>query len=246
MPAKKLPVSSIKSNDNCLNADVFESLLAHELRTPLTIIKSYLWMVNAGKAGPVTDGQKSYINKALFSTEKLIYLVSNFIDLIKMEKGDVRYDKNQLDIVKLCKEVATEFTERILQKKLAFNLESDKESNNISGDYEKLKKAVRIIIENTVKHTKSGKIMMNIEESDQEVLVSIQNSDTGLDSSGLKRLFRQLDLFNSENSNSSNISEESIALYIAKKYIEGMGGKTGVNPGESGQGSVFWFILPKS
>ena len=57
--------------------DEFISVASHELRTPMTIIKSYLWMVLAGKSGEVNPGMQIYLNKAMKATERMISLIND-------------------------------------------------------------------------------------------------------------------------------------------------------------------------
>lgn len=243
MKDQKLPNQNNNSVESYIES--FESLISHELRTPLTIIKSYLWMVLAGKAGNLEDGQKSYINKALYSTEKLLTMVNNFIEFLQLEKGGVRYDKSNINIVDLAKQVATEYTDMILDRNLSLNIESDHGNIMVMADPEKLRKVFKNLMESLIKYSKTGSIKINIEESDREVLVMVRGSDPDLNKSDFKKLFKKFQTTNEDKTDISDITDTSLGFFISRSYILGMGGKTKVESMGEGKGSTLMFVLPK-
>lgn len=67
--------------------DEFVSLASHELRTPMTVIKSYVWMLLNGKTGVISEKQKEYLQRTYSSTERLINLVNDMLNISRIESG---------------------------------------------------------------------------------------------------------------------------------------------------------------
>ncbi|OGK46266.1 hypothetical protein A3B46_01150 [Candidatus Roizmanbacteria bacterium RIFCSPLOWO2_01_FULL_39_19] len=92
--------------------DDFVSVASHELRTPMTAIKSYLWMALNGKGGPISKKEEFYLDRAYNSTDRLIKLVNDMLNISRIESGRMTYDMVETDIVRLCSDVFEEVTPR--------------------------------------------------------------------------------------------------------------------------------------
>lgn len=92
--------------------DDFVSVASHELRTPMTAIKSYLWMALNGKGGPISTKESYYLHRAYSSTDRLIKLVNDMLNISRIESGRMTYEMQRVDMVALVKEVFEEVTPR--------------------------------------------------------------------------------------------------------------------------------------
>lgn len=92
--------------------DDFVSVASHELRTPMTAIKSYLWMALNGKGGPISQKESYYLHRAFNSTDRLIKLVNDMLNISRIESGRMTYEMQKVDMVSLVREVFEEVTPR--------------------------------------------------------------------------------------------------------------------------------------
>lgn len=92
--------------------DEFVSVASHELRTPMTAIKSYLWMALAGKGGPINEKQKYYLDRAYNSTDRLIKLVNDMLNISRIESGRMTFAIKEVDLPKLVDDVIAEVKPR--------------------------------------------------------------------------------------------------------------------------------------
>ena len=81
--------------------DEFVSLASHELRTPMTVIKSYIWMFLHKKGDDLDEKEKTYLLRAYSTTERLIKLVNDMLNVSRIESGRLQLEFKDLDIVKL-------------------------------------------------------------------------------------------------------------------------------------------------
>ena len=92
--------------------DDFVSVASHALRTPMTAIKSYLWMTLNGKGGPIPQKVKFYLDRAYNSTDRLIKLVNDMLNISRIESGRMMYEMVKVNIVALTKEIFEEVKPR--------------------------------------------------------------------------------------------------------------------------------------
>ena len=95
---KKLRLANIRLEELDKLKDDFVSVASHELRTPMTAIKSYLWMAIAGKGGEINEKQKYYLDRAYKSTDRLIKLVNDMLNISRIESGRMNFNMQKVDI----------------------------------------------------------------------------------------------------------------------------------------------------
>ena len=81
----------------------FISIASHELRTPMTAIRGHLWMLSEGRGGRLTRKQAEYVENALEGTERMIRLISDMLDVSRIEQRVMRLNKKKIDVVSLAK-----------------------------------------------------------------------------------------------------------------------------------------------
>jgi two-component system sensor histidine kinase VicK len=226
--------------------DEFISVTSHELRTPMTIIKSYLWMVLAGKSGEVNEKQKEYLNKAMLATERMISLINDILNVAKLEQQKIIYNKDIIDINSFVKEIISDLKIKADEKNIYLKLETDDTRKYVISDSNKLREVFVNLIGNSLKFTREGGITVKLEESKEHILISICDTGAGIDKDDQKRLFHKFGRLDSSYQTVAETGGTGFGLYIVKLYIEGMGGKIGAKSEGKGKGSTFWFLLPKA
>ena len=223
--------------------DEFVSLASHELRTPMTAIKSYTWLVLNNKAGALEPKAKEYINRVYISTERLIRLVNEMLNVSRIESGKTQLNREQFDMQKLLTDVQNEFQAKANELHLHWLIETPGTLPEISGDREKIHQVLENLVGNAFKFTPADgtiKVATTIHDAQLEVIVS--DTGRGIAPFDLPKLFSKFGRIEGSYTTITG-SGSGLGLYISKQYIELHGGKIWAES-EPGKGSLFRFTIP--
>jgi signal transduction histidine kinase len=223
--------------------DEFVSVASHELRTPMTAIKSYTWMVLNSKAGPIEPKATEYLNRVYISTERLIHLVNEMLDVSRIESGRVTLTKAPLDIGKLLLDVQKELQGRASESQISLTVAKDGSIPIVQADTEKIHQVLENLVGNSLKFTpKNGSITMGVRETEGYLEIRVTDTGQGIRAEEIPQLFKKFGrLENSLVAMPGNST--GLGLYISKQYVELHGGKIWVQS-EPEKGSTFTFTLP--
>jgi signal transduction histidine kinase len=221
----------------------FISIASHQLRTPLTVIKGYISMILEGSFGKISKTQKESLEKVYESSERLIQLIENLLNISRIESGRLQYSFMPLDLEKLVANVVEELESVAKKKGLRFTYKKPKTAlPTLKLDEEKLRQVIMNLIDNSIKYTKQGSVTVSLYQKDNRVIFSVKDTGIGIDEEGKDNLFKKF----SRGTGTSLIHTEGtgLGLYVAKQIVEGHGGDIRVeSPGE-GKGSEFLVSLP--
>jgi signal transduction histidine kinase len=231
--------------------DEFVSIASHELRTPLTAIKSYLWMLLAGKAGKMAGKQSLYVERCFQSTERLIKLVNDMLNVSRIESGRVALEVKETDLELLALEVMEEVKPRA--KELGLNLELAKEKETVgkkfvvAADPDKIREVMINLIGNSLKFTpKGGTISISLETRGDKIVTRIIDTGVGISKRHLRELFQKFGLIEgSYQVNQEATQGTGLGLYICKSIIYLHKGQIWADSPGEGKGTVFSFSLPR-
>lgn len=226
--------------------DEFLTVASHELRTPMTIVKSYLWMLEEQKAGKLKTKQLEYLQKASKGTQRMIDLINDMLNISKFEQDKVFFNIQQIDICKLIKEVVTSFEIRVKGKDIYLKFDESCLDVFVDIDKEKMRDVFMNLIDNSVKFTDQGGIDVELEVDLDKVTISIKDTGSGISPDDLPKLFHKFGRIDNSYTIASETGGTGLGLYIAKLYVEGMGGKVWATSEGAGKGSTFWVSIPKS
>lgn len=225
--------------------DEFISVASHELRTPMTIIKSYLWMVLAGKSGEVNPSMQTYLNKAMKATERMISLINDILNAAKLEQDKVLFDTDIIEINSFAMEIISDFSIKAQEKGIYLNFVPSKTKSYVTADSGKLREIFVNLLGNAVKFTRQGGVTVTIGDEDTQFKIDIADTGSGIEKDDITRLFHKFGRLDSSYQTVAESGGTGLGLYIVKLYIEGMGGKVGAESQGKLKGSTFWFTLPK-
>ena len=154
----------------------FMNIAAHELKTPLVPIISYLEMLLNDKR--MTRDQKEKLRICLSSAKREADLVSDILDISKLESGSLKFEFETIDMADLLKETTDGLGPAVKQKKLAFKADMPSKLPLVKGDRMRLTQVVSNLINNATKFTEKGGITVRVQKKEQEILVSV--ADTGM------------------------------------------------------------------
>lgn len=242
---EKLKVANEKLKELDQLKDDFVSVASHELRTPMTAIKSYLWMALNGRGGPVTEKQKYYLDTAYSSTERLIKLVNNMLNVARIESGRIEIEPSKFAMPNLVKDVIDEVTPRATELGLTLEYAKDgKALPSVVADYDKIKEVLINLIGNSLKFTpKGGKITVSCQEKNGFVESAVTDTGKGISKEDLSKLFRKFGMLDGQFTVQMAGGGTGLGLYISKEIVKLHGGTIwATSPGE-GKGSTFAFSL---
>lgn len=226
----------------------FISLASHQLRAPLTVIKGYLSLALEGTLGPITDFVKESLGKAAFSTEQLVKLVNELLDLSRIESGKIQYQFAANDLVKIMDEVADELRPQAEAKEIALTVEAERGLPQFMFDRDKVREIVINLIHNAIKYTPKGEIVVRAEviakSTGNVVRLSIKDNGMGLAKEEISKLFTKFG--RAEGARIIDPNGMGLGLFFVKKVAEDHGGTAWAESEGPGKGSVFIVELPTS
>ncbi|MDI6785479.1 MAG: response regulator [bacterium] len=222
----------------------FVSNVSHELRTPLTSIKGSVELLLGEAEGHVEEGQRIFLNIIKNNTERLIRLVSDLLDLAKIESGKVEMHKRLTDINNLVEEVIVSVQPLSEEKSI-------KIENVVTGltkvmiDEDRIKQVLVNLLSNSIKFSPpEGLIEITGEEKAKEIKINVSDNGIGIDSTNFTKIFTKFQNIDVPTSVSSRVKGTNLGLSICKNIIEAHGGTIWVES-ELQKGSTFSFTIPK-
>ncbi len=246
----------------------FLSRMSHELRTPMNSILGFAQLMNRGELAPAN---KKRVDHILKSGKHLLDLINEVLDLSRIEAGKLSLSIEPIQLSRIISETMDIVHPLAEERTVKFELiNSPNNDLFIKADKQKLKQVLLNLINNAVKFNRvGGSVKVECEigkrqesarlpdgqvgkpaeagsslhyDSEQMMRISVTDTGMGIAPEGIKKLFNPFQRIGSE---ISEIEGSGLGLAVAKKLIEAMHGKIGV---ESivGDGSTFWIELPQS
>ena len=242
----KLRISEIENENIRLEeADrvksIFLSSMSHELRTPLNSIIGFTGILLQGLAGELNDEQKKQLTMVKKSSQHLLSLINDLLDISKIEAGKVELNLEEFDLIASIEEILDSFSEIAKEKELYIKKDLPTKIM-IYNDNRRVKQIIINLVSNAIKYTDRGGINISAKLLDNGT-TEFSVSDTGI---GIKEenAFRLFEPFQQIDPNlTKKIEGSGLGLYLTKKLILLMGGDIILNS-TFGKGSVFTVVLP--
>jgi len=226
--------------------DEFVSLASHELRTPMTVIKSYVWMLLNGKMGELNQNQKIYLDRIFFSTEGLIKLVNDMLNISRIESGRVTIEPVSTDIGKLVEDALTEIKTRADEVGIRLFYDKPQSPVTVKADVLRIKEVMMNLLGNSLKFTpEGGTVIVTVAPIDNDfAVVKIKDTGRGINSFDMLKLFKKFNMVGNSHLTKERGQGTGLGLYLSKSLIELHGGKIWVESEGQNKGSTFLFTLP--
>jgi two-component system phosphate regulon sensor histidine kinase PhoR len=217
--------------------DDFISVASHELRTPVTSLKASLQLLEKLVDRPDSPMIPKLIMQANRSMNKMSTLIEDLLNAAKMTEGQLHLKQRQVNL----KTLTEECTDNLNLAGFSLNILSP-EIVMVYADPDKLEQVLTNFISNAAKYAaEANEATILIEEQDQQVKLSVTDKGPGIVAEKLPHIFER---FYRVDSNGIQYSGLGLGLYISAQIIAKHGGKIGADSIE-GNGSTFWFTLPK-
>jgi len=216
--------------------DEFIGLASHELKTPLTSITGYLQILERQN---IDETSKKFVSKTVHQVKKLSVLVSDLLDVSKIEAGKLQFNNDRVNIRSLVDD-AIELIDHSYGNH-PISLQADNNPCFVAGDAQRIEQVIINLLTNAIKYSPQGSnITVMLKCVDNEVTVGVKDSGYGIAKDHLTKIFSRF--YRVENAN-PNISGLGIGLYLSAEIIERHNGKIWAES-TLGEGSTFWFKLP--
>jgi two-component system NtrC family sensor kinase len=239
---------------------VFLASAAHELKTPLAVMKGYYDLLLSGSLGKLSDRQQDILKESKESCDRLVRLVSMFLNYSALESGKLVLQLRDNDLRDCVKEVSCRWLDAFKRATVHLDIKLHPDLSPFKFDYQKVQQCVANLLDNALKHTPAGGAVTlaaephfwerRISEAPpsaerrrdaggraNSILVSV--TDTG---SGIAAEFHQ-EIFEEFVRVDPSSSGMGLGLAITKRLIQAHRGKVWVDS-ELGRGSSFSFLLP--
>jgi signal transduction histidine kinase len=221
----------------------FVSLVSHELRTPLVAIKGAADNLLDGLAGELNDIQKDCLVLSKRNIDRLNRLISDLLDISRIEAGKIQLNKQPADAASIVKDVLGLFQASAKEKNIALESLLPEELPLVTIDSDKINQVLTNLVGNALKFTPTqGKIMIKVFRAENFLRVEVRDTGVGIPKQDLEKVF---DKFYQVDRNKSftSVKGTGLGLPISKGIVERHGGKIWAES-EAGEGSRFIFTLP--
>ena len=184
------------------------------------------------------------MEKILYSTERLVRIVNDLLNISKVELGKIEVQKQPTDIKELIASCYEELNIQAEKKNLKFILKKPKEKlPKLNIDSLKIRQVITNLIDNAIHYTQKGKIEITLQKTKQNtILISISDTGEGMTKEEQKNIFEGftrgkagINLF---------IEGAGLGLYVAKKFLQIHKGRIWAESEGKGKGSTFYVELP--
>ncbi len=220
--------------------DEFVSIASHELRTPLTAVHGIVSMMLDGEYGPVNDRLQSPLHDVNASSERLIRLVNDLLDLSRMQAGRMKYTLSSFPLSDLVSECVALLAPLTKQKNLSLVI-TGMEHVQVRGDRGKARGVLNNLIGNAIKFTDAGNITVSVKEEDNWAVVTVQDTGIGIPREEQYKLFGK---FQQIEMSVGRPPGTGLGLHLSNEMARSMGGSLRLVSSDAGKGSVFSFYLP--
>jgi PAS domain S-box-containing protein len=220
--------------------DEFISVVSHELRTPLTSIRGSLGLMAAGVLGPLPERGGRMIDLALSNTDRLIRLVSDILDIERIESGRVEMDVRSED----ARELVQRSIENIasVADAAGVQLVSRAESIQLQVDSDRIHQTLTNLLSNAIKFSDRGsEVAVDVRRENGSAVFSVHDRGRGIPGDKLESVFRRFEQVDA--SDSRQKGGTGLGLAIARSIVQQHGGRIWVESA-LGQGSTFYFTVP--
>lgn len=220
----------------------FLGMAAHDLRNPISIVLSYSDYLIEEAKDSLTDEQIKFIEIIRNSSEFMLRLLDDLLDIAKIEMGKLVLKKEKCNVVKLAKEII-ELNQIIANKKqITIFLNLYAEVPEIEIDKLKIEQVFNNLISNAIKYSyKQSKILISIFKSEDRVEVSVKDEGQGIPEKDLNNIF--IPFYKANVRPTANESSTGLGLVIVRKIILGHMGNIWIKS-KVGEGTTVYFSLP--
>jgi signal transduction histidine kinase len=220
----------------------FLNVMSHEFRTPLSLIMGHAGMMREGLLGEINEEQQNSLDRIMENSDNLLAMVLSILQVSRIEAGGIHLVARSIVLHELFTELKGYYAAQVNERrKIVWYCSPDLPV--LRADRERLKDILRHLIDNAVKFTAHGRIVIAAEQVNEPAAIRFTVADTGvgIPTEALSFIFEKFR--QSDSSGTRAFDGAGLGLYIAKRYVDLLGGELSVIS-EVGYGSTFTLKLP--
>lgn len=222
--------------------DEFVSMASHQLRTPLTSVKGYISMVLEGDAGKISPTQTKLLQEAFTSSERMVHLINDFLNMSRLQTGKFMIDKRAIDLSKIIGEEVASLDSTATAHSLKLRYRAPSYFPILYLDEGKIRQVVMNFIDNSIYYSREhSTITVKLYVDAGDAVLEVHDTGIGVPEDQKAQLFGKF--FRATNARKQRPDGTGIGLFLAKKVIVSHGGSM-VFESVEGDGSTFGFRLP--
>jgi signal transduction histidine kinase len=221
----------------------FLSLASHQLRTPLSGIKWLIETIRRGVVGKTTEKQKAYLDQIYLANERMIVLVSDMLEVLKLESSSLILKKERVPLYKFYSELAVAM-EPIAKKNrvILVNKATREDKMTVSTDLNMLRVCMENFISNGIHYSKPGQeVIIDFKNEASGITLSVKDSGIGIPKVEQPRIFERF--YRASNAKELVPDGTGLGLYRSLLFAEKIGAKISFES-EEGKGTTFYFHIP--
>jgi signal transduction histidine kinase/CheY-like chemotaxis protein/HAMP domain-containing protein len=221
----------------------FVATASHELRSPLTSIKGFIELLESTNSENLTERQQEFIGIVLQSTDRLVDLVNDLLDIARIESGQFEIHARSVDLRPTVEEVAALMQPRLLGKRQHLDLQIAEPRPPALADAARVRQIISNLVTNAHLYTdEGGMISVRLEGDIDTTRITVSDSGRGMSADDLRRVY---DRFYRGSSDERKSPGTGLGLAIVKSLVDLHGGSIDV-VSEPGQGTTFTVSLPSA
>lgn len=218
------------------------SIVSHQLKTPLSVIKGHLEVLISEDFGKLNEKQKEYLEDTLESTQLMIRLVKDLLDVSRIEQGRLEFNLKPSSLEKIVRGVIKGYWSLARAKNCTFSFRVLDKIPLLNIDSLKIKQVVSNIVSNAIEYNeRKGKIEVSIKRERNNVVFCCEDNGIGIPRAEKKKIFTKF--YRSEKAIILATGGSGLGLFISKAIINKSGGRIWFKS-KKNKGSTFCFSLP--
>lgn len=242
---KRVETELIKAKEKAEESDnlktAFLHNISHEIRTPMNAIVGFSALVT--EPGLTSDTVNSYLKIIVDSSEQLLSIVNDIIEISNIEVGIMKSGTTEINLNLELISIYQHFNSKAIEKGITFTLHTGIPDNRsaIEADSQKLNHVLSNLLSNAFKFTRSGKIGFGYRVTGKNLEFFVSDTGIGINEAHFNKIFERF--YQVESSATRAYEGTGLGLAITKAYVEFMGGHIWLTS-QQGRGSTFYFTIP--
>lgn len=239
--AEKLAKARDAALKSMQDKTAFLATVSHELRTPINGISGFTYLL---KETPLNPEQKDYVNTIASSTQLLLDLINQVLDLSKIEANKLTLEPVNFHLGSCIQEVCTLFQPSLQKKNLTLSVWKHPQLESwLVGDTQRLRQILMNLLSNAIKFTAQGSIFLRltgrwISETDYQLFISVKDQGCGIPKEDQKRVFEAFEQVAYQNKGGTGLG-----LSITQSLVQLMGSGSLKLYSKPNNGSIFYFTI---
>jgi len=222
--------------------DDFISMASHQLRTPLTSMKGYVSMVLDGDVGPISDTQRTMLQQAYDSSQRMVYLIADLLNVSRLRTGKFIITNKETDLSQVVEDELSQLLAAAQARNVSFKYDKPADFPKLMLDETKIRQVVMNFLDNALYYTPSGGyVTVALTADATSVRYTVTDTGMGIPKEDQKYLFTKF--YRAQNARKMRPDGTGLGLYMARKVIAAQGGAI-LFASKEGEGSTFGFSFP--